>query len=218
MRQIILVLLLSACTDGALSPSSDGGTGDAASRDGALAGPAPDADHGCGPGTFFCNSNEGVCLRDGASCGKYECGFGYECATCGGARCGIGTRCEADVCVLEGGAVTKPAGWGNACDDDGDCARGCVTDMPFTNGYCTQINLDCGHPASASTCPWGTTCTQVDAATKDALYVANLCLVNCAVDADCRVSEGYRCCETPRAGYAGPSGRVCVPAPAGCLP
>ena len=60
------------------------------------------------------------------------------------------------------------------------------------NGYCSQINLDCANPGSASSCPTGTICRKVDAATQTTLYVADLCLVSCAVDADCRVSEGYR--------------------------
>ncbi len=92
-----------------------------------------------------------------------------------------------------------------------------MRDNPFTNGMCTQVELDCGNPGSAADCPAGTTCRKVDAANATTLYTADLCLPNCTTDGECRVADGYRCCPR-RIAYAGPDGNVCTPAASGCLP
>jgi hypothetical protein len=110
------------------------------------------------------------------------------------------------------GDLASATRFGAACHSDGECPRLCVQDAPFSGGYCSQIELDCGHPSSAADCPSGTLCRRVTIQTSPS-YPEDLCLRQCGSDGDCRSGEGYRCCARP-AGSPGPDGKSCMPSSA----
>jgi hypothetical protein len=94
--------------------------------------------------------------------------------------------------------AAKPKVVGAACLDDFDCASGFAC-YAWPKGYCTLIQ--CNSPGV--TCPGSATCWQPDANT-------SLCAGACAVDADCRSTDGYAC-KRLSATFGNIDGNLCLP-------
>ena len=113
--------------------------------------------------------------------------------------------------TCNGGACGKrlPMRIGDGCVDETDCnmmGMGgmliCITDPPFTGGYCSDVVANC--TTNAGDCGPGSLCRQVSLQG----VVKEVCLKSCAVQGDCRA--GYLCCPTWK---PGPPGKVCAPGP-----
>jgi hypothetical protein len=114
--------------------------------------------------------------------------------------------CNNGVCGPKAGGQTLI---GNACTSDKQCPDLlCITESPFTGGYCSSVQLDCAH----ATCPTGSQCRDVTIKGTTGPVTESLCVRSCGSANDCRTSDGYLCCG------AGGSSKVCVPAKNGGCP
>jgi len=133
-------------------------------------------------------------------------------------NCGAGQGCppcslfdDAAACV-NGVCAGAPSGGGGACQSPDDCpqasdpqyASQCLTQAPFTGGYCA---LPCsngwGCPAA------GLICQSFPTGPSD----PGVCFESCTADSDCRMSQGYLCCPTWDTQGSATDGAVCYPGP-----
>jgi hypothetical protein len=133
--------------------------------------------------------------------------------------CGVGAPCPSCPVVLDANCIAgqcgpaPPPNVGVPCTKDADCSSvgqyiGFCLDAPanpsFQSGYCA---LPCAHGYG---CPaLGLSCEEHPAGTGGG-GGPWACFQSCQLDADCRTSDGYRCC--PHWGLNG-TGSVCFPAP-----
>jgi hypothetical protein len=165
------------------------------------------------PAVGYCTNKVGVCVED------VDCGAGNVCATLQGASLCLRACAVAD-CVCPGDqlcantlgsdALDKDACLpgdaaavdGDPCASFGDCSEGsaCLVDgdLEYPGGQCMQVGCTLGNDA---TCTHGTDSKCVD---PGLLPSVTGCVDGCAIDADCRIAEGYRCVDA-----GGPTGRFC---------
>ena len=113
--------------------------------------------------------------------------------------------------ICQGGLCAAEPGAGEPCQSATDCPMSspdggteCLTDSPFSGGYCVQPCED----------GWGCQTYNLSCRTlPPGSAPGTACFLSCGSDSECRVDAGYLCCPDWNDGGFAAIGGVCYPGP-----